>query len=860
MAILNVVYVNHMDLTWRRPRYSADDAKEGVKIAPYGEIQELQIDAGLDFIHEGGCYSLEQTLSLREYIERNPDRKDEIKELISKGRLEIMGGGESGIDYNMPDGEALVRNHMYSRRWLKEEFDYTPRLASCPDTFGLSANLPALFRDLGYKGLSQYHRVFQKPKAVWKGISGDRVALETANWWPFIYYGGANKARVCGICGGVGCVACEGLGHTVEYFPKDEASFESLAERIKARAGEGDLTVFLTGEETLPKKGSCTRIKEVAKELGYEARFMGYEEYMADKNAELLENIDTANEDMIDPRSEGNPVCSGIYSSRIKIKVEVRLCEAYLRAAERMAVMASLEGEKYPVKTFELLWRQLAYLNFHDSIPASHSDGAYDELMETGRRLRFSAGKIIKRCGRVLAEKISADAENGIPFAVINPLEFPVENAVLTASLPLDKKVKGGVVVAPDGTRHTAFSLKHTSMPESKDTRFCFFGDLPAFGYGVFRFIPSYEDNFTFVENDSLVMENEYFRIEFDDCGIRCVIDKKSGRLIAEEGTFSPVLSDDAGNPWARVNRPLYFERADKPTYFDNMLPPGELFTKVSYCRCGDVQFAKLEVLYARVEQQINSLKWTALVMLVDGSDEIKVEIDTSFDAENAKLYTQISLPVKPTGGMIDYEIPLGRVSRGKVLEADKTLGYSDEWPSLRFVSANLGYTRLTLANSGTPGHAVEGNTLRVSLMRRPTLSTGSYGIKGALDPSFHHFEFTLSAGKSDMEEYRSGMKLNTFYPAFVLEAQNGKESPLCESFIKLPSDAILLALKGAEDGDGFICRYLGGKEKSRLSFESPATVSSVLEEKTEKKLRQVEISPFSITTLRVGEEELKKK
>ena len=30
----------------------------------------MEIDSGLNFIRQGGCYDLEQTLSLREYLER----------------------------------------------------------------------------------------------------------------------------------------------------------------------------------------------------------------------------------------------------------------------------------------------------------------------------------------------------------------------------------------------------------------------------------------------------------------------------------------------------------------------------------------------------------------------------------------------------------------------------------------------------------------------------------------------------------------------------------------------------------------------------------------------------------------------
>lgn len=233
MAYLNILYMNHLDLTWRRPRYGAAKIDQ-YQLIPYAEIQEKQIDSGIGFAGEGGCYCIEQTISLREYIERNPDSEAEITQMIGDGRLIVLGGGESVIDYNLPDGECLVRNHLYSRRWLKDKFNIKPGLACCPDTFGLSANLPALFRGLGYSGISQYHRVFQGAKPVWRGISGDRVMLETAklSTRPTMGMGSVMKSRVCGICRGAGCPCCGGCGFVLVYAPSRAYQMDNMLDAI----------------------------------------------------------------------------------------------------------------------------------------------------------------------------------------------------------------------------------------------------------------------------------------------------------------------------------------------------------------------------------------------------------------------------------------------------------------------------------------------------------------------------------------------------------------------------------------------------------------------------------------------------
>lgn len=862
MAYFNVLYMNHMDLTWRRPRYQAANV-DRYQVVPYAEIQERLIDAGLDFAREGGCYCIEQTISLREYIERNPDLEEEITRLIRDGRLFMLGGGESVIDYNMPDGECLVRNHLYSRLWLKHKFGVEPELACCPDTFGLSANLPTLFRELGYRGISQYHRVFQGAKPVWQGISGDRILLETSKMSPRPTFGAGSvlKSRVCGICGGKGDTCCNGCGFVPVYAPQNENQLDDMLDAIVQHGRSGDVNIIINGEESMPPEGVCAKLRILAEKAGMEIRFIGLETLIGENYGDLLQNVDILPEDMIDTRPEGNPVGAGCYTTRIKLKQENRRCEAALRAAETLAVAASLDGDSYLAKTIERLWRMLAFMQFHDALPATHSDDAYAELMETARQIRASVNRIINRAGNRLISNITVAEGEGIPFFVLNPLEFDAKEAVLSAAVTVDEYTRSGMVISPDGSRHALLSFERSSNPESNVARITFIGSLPAFGYGIFRFVPSEDDLPQPAPcRGGFVMENEFLCVELDSRAVKSVIDKRTGRMIATDGTFAPVLSDDAGHPWGRTNIKQYRERADKPDYWENMMPPRVYSHEVRYSRRGELQIATIHITYARDEKQIELLDWTAELILVDGSDTLRVKIKTSFDARDIKLSTAVVLPEPPRDGILDYEIPLGRIARGRAENFDYQLGYSDEWPALRYVSADIGGQTVTLCNSGTPGHSIDRNTILVSLIRTPTQLCCGYGFKGAIDRSLHTFEVTLSAGLTPLEEYRRGMVLNTHYPAFTgnTAKMNKTDSKvLSGSFMQLPNDTPLLALKVAEDGNGYICRYLGGRETVQLHFDEAVEICSILEDGTGEKVSEVEVKPFAIKTLRLGRDNL---
>jgi alpha-mannosidase len=863
MPRLYVHYKNHLDLTWRRPRYTAGNAggnTDGWKITPYSELQERQIDRGFDFIRSGGSYSLEQTVSLREYLDRNPDCMDEVREWLADGRLTVHGGGESVVDYNLPDGESIIRNHLYSRLWLKNTFDYQPRLADCPDTFGLSANLPELFRQLGYPGILTFHRVFRRHKPYWRGLSGRTIALDTAYAalpLPEDGYDDCLKCRVCTICKGDGCPACEGSGIYLNPHP-DNASggFVSMKKRLQKE--NGDFSLCFAGEEAMAAEGAVDALRRIAGETGYELVFTDVESMSLMYNRELIENVDHAPDDQIDERAEGNPVAAGCYTTRIKIKQESRRCEAALRSAERLAAAAAADGVPYPARTLEKNWIKLAFLHFHDAIPASHSDDAYAELMETGRQIRASVARIVQKSAKKLIGKAEIADGEGIPFIVFNPLEFDVKNARLTGTVRCDRYVTGGSVLAPDGSVYPVLSVKRTNAPGYAEALVEFIGSLPAFGYAVLRFLPDSDECEVPAPKEmrrGFVMENEYLRVTFGEHSVTEVYDKTKERVLAVEGTFAPWLSDDAGHPWGRTNTIQYEERADIADYPENMLPAAEFSRRVTYEKRDGVQTARIYVKYARAEKQIRMLDWCAEFTLADTSRELDVKIRTSLDARDIRLSTHVVLPHAPADEMLDYEIPLGTIRRGYVNVLDQQLGYSDEWAALRYVSADMGDYRVTLCNNGTPAHALhryERNHLTAALLRTPTQLCCGFGITGAIDTSEHEFRFTLAADADPMDAYRRGMVLNTEFPALFASEKKGS-LPAQASFLRLPDNLPMLALKGAEDGNGFIVRYLGTGHPETLVFAAPAVPCDPLEQPTGEAVTEAEVPPYGIATFRIS-------
>lgn len=849
-----------MDLTWRRPRYRYAEY-DGYTITSAQEVQERQIDAALDLIRVGGKYNLEQSLSLREYLERNPDVYDEVKQMMKDGRLHVMGGGESVIDYNFPQGETIIRNHMYSIRWLQSEFGVRPRFAECPDTFGLSGNLPALFKDLGYEGMGHYARVFGKAKPFWRGISGDVIPLATARFGtvPSEAFGGLvvhdPMVTTCDICKGEGCAACDYTGMFGRFKPVSDFAVQYGENAINAkRKPDGDFCLVICEEESTISTRAMNVLQRIADDLDMNLHPITFDELSMIGNAELLKRYHNGDisDDEIDERQEGNPVTTGCYTTRIKLKQKLRKCEAALSACERIAVAVQYKtGELYPAKTLEKLWIKLEYLYFHDAAPASHSDDAYAELMEIGEQIYRKANRLMVRYIDMLNKGVQIRDEEGLSFIVYNPLEFDVENVRLTGTVDVDEFVCGGRVVDLDGNEAQVLSIKHSENTMFGDhATIEFYGSLPAFGYRVYRFVPSNEDMLeTTSKIKNAVIENEHLKVEFCDYMIKFVVDKHTGEIIAKESTFSPIITDDAGNPWGRTARGCYNENSLCPEFYLNVNPPHVFKRRMEVNRWDGGQRVTVYSEYSRPDRNLEKLDWRIDFDLSDGAKELQVHITTTFDAKDLRLSTDVVLPSKTKDGLLIHEIPLGKIKRGTPTYAD-IHGYADEWPALHYVCAELENVNVLLCNSGTPATKLMGETIRVALIRTPTQKLFAFDTDGAIDTSEHNFYFTLSAAEdTNLTPYRRGMQLNSVYPAIkgLMPSATGKYMPF-----ELPNNAPLLTCKGAEDGNGYIVRYLGMEEKEVIKFNQPVQLCNVLEEDKDEEVTEIELTPFAIRTCRI--------
>ena len=123
---INIITSSHQDIAWMDSIGACEKWRDENIITP---VLKLLAD------NRSFSYTVEDALCLKEYLERHPDRYDEILKFTQEGRLE-WGATYVQPYESMYDGEALIRQTYLGRKWLKET------LAGCDFICAYSPDVP----------------------------------------------------------------------------------------------------------------------------------------------------------------------------------------------------------------------------------------------------------------------------------------------------------------------------------------------------------------------------------------------------------------------------------------------------------------------------------------------------------------------------------------------------------------------------------------------------------------------------------------------------------------------------------------------------------------------------------------------
>ena len=128
-------------------------------------------------------FFLSTVLYLQWLEEDDPQLFQKVGQLIKEGRIEPNGATWVECDGNLTGAEALCRQFLRGKRYLREKFGYESDTFWLPDTFGYSAALPQILRQCGVKYFLTTKlswndtNTFPYETFLWLGIDGSSVPV-----------------------------------------------------------------------------------------------------------------------------------------------------------------------------------------------------------------------------------------------------------------------------------------------------------------------------------------------------------------------------------------------------------------------------------------------------------------------------------------------------------------------------------------------------------------------------------------------------------------------------------------------------------------------------------------------------------
>ena len=747
--------------------------------------------------------------------EDHPALFEAIRVRVAQGRWEPIGGMWVEADCNLSGAEALARQFLLGRSFFRQHFGNQAEspVLWLPDVFGYAWALPQLIKQARLKyfmtikiGWSQYNRL-PYDTFLWQGIDGTQILTHFSTVKEF----GSEYASTYNAMAN----AKEALGAWQNFQQKE------LHQDLLMAYGFGD--------------GGGGPTREMLENIAVMERFPGLPQVRHSSVKQFFESIASLVDSKMMPVWNGELYLEyhrGTYTTQARNKRLNRKSEFLLHDAEFIATLASLHtGYPYPAEQFNRAWRTVCLNQFHDIIPGSSIGPVYAESQAQYAELASQVTRLRDQALQALADHMQADlllvnatsfTQPGLVFIPGDSFQpftrdselLPVQPAEAGVWLDAGEIEPYCIVALSLGERAEAEGLRHAAQPSAPEVH---------------------------------VLENEFLRLEFNPDGdLTRLYDKRAGREILPPNSIANQFQ-------AFEDRPKNWDAWDIDIYYDDKTWLAEPASSIKLLEYGPLR-QTLEI-----RRKILNSEFTQRISLSHNSP--RLDFDTSIHWNERHTLLKMAFPVEVLAPQATYEIQWGSVQR----PTHRNTGW--DWARFetcahKWVDLSEGGYGVSLLNDSKYGHDIQGNVLRLTLLRSPSLPDplADYGE--------HQFVYSLypHPGAWDAQTQREAYLLND--PILVYRSQGAARqshppaAPLRLLSVSAPN-VIVETVKTAEDGDGIILRLYESQRKRgqvavQAGFEIKAAWITNLLEENETEIHPegnrvlLDLTPFQIVTLRL--------
>jgi alpha-mannosidase len=811
----HLIVSTHQDIAWMdSPENCVRDRDEKI-ITPL-----------LDIMKNNPAYhfDLEDVLCLREYLDRHPDRKKEIHQLMLGGRLGV------GASFNQPyedlcSGEMLVRQFYAGRRWLRKQFPgVDTKTYWNPDVPGRTLQMPQVMHKAGVENLVMSR--FARGLYSWYSPDGSRVtAFSPGHYGDF-------KARVEGVgfeqaAGYVASTATDWLEathHISRDVPLVSMSDMSGPDLYDAFLKRWNDTRSIVNGDGSPAPLSLPSI-----------RYSLAEQYLASASG-IRTSLPAINGDR---PNIWLYIHGPTHHDAISAKREA---DFLLPAAETFCTIEGLLGsslDAYPQFDLTTAWEAQLYPDHGwGGKNGEITDGVFKAKYETARDL---AKRSLMSSLTAIASRVKTKGGAGMPVVVFNALSWkrsgPARATVALpakfapCSLALCDHVGKVIPVHVDVTHH------HPDGSIAAATLHFVAESVPSVGYATYYVRPA-----TTVQGSSsrpgvvTHIENKYYTVALGPGGVQQITDKElhedlfeSGKFLGGELFTMQSIGEDAGE----------WDEPQQPTMegFDKLSNHAVSWTSVEAGPVRDVVEARYLLQHVIVVQRI-TLYHTMK----------RIDFDISLLGWDGTRYREFRLafPVRADLNRVAYEVPFGVVEVGKgEMQGAAGERYKQIVSRVRprgiqnWIGASGNRFGITLSSSVAVWDYQDPTDLSKNIpLLQPVLLASRRSCHGEgpwyLQPGDHHYHFSLT---SHTAGWRNGQRHGVAANAPLLAVVNPPKTPapslpVSKSFFSLDSDQLMLSTmkKSEDDGTVTVRVYNSGENAIDTQIELFSPLSKVEE------------------------------
>lgn len=739
--------------------------------------------------------------------EEYPSLYKRVKAAIDAGQWEPVGSMWVEADCNLTGSESLVRQFLYGRRYFKDKLGVTTDDMFLPDVFGYSAALPQILSKFGIKyfttqkiSWNQFNK-FPHNTFWWHGIDGSKV------WTHFppadTYIGSCEPAQIM---------------QSVKNHRDHSRSDASLYLFGWGDGGGGPTERHLEFLRRARTTSNMPEIAEKRKAIDFYRDAYQKSKDLANWMGELYFEYHR-----------------GTYTSQAANKKNNRYCEFLLRDAELLSCFRDDYPKAYPGKELEKAWKLVLLNQFHDIIPGSSvrevyedSDRDYAIIKEIGERLATEA--LLK-----IGAKLDTSSMER-PVVIFQNADMPGiarmdwTEAEAPQSIDVDGDSYPVQVVESFGNRELVFATPY--------------GALGSATVGDLRDEPAGNKFRLKASNSNRKIENAFFSLRFDSQGnIQSIESLEDGTNFLAEGKLANMFQifDD---------KPLFWSAWDVDAYALETGQDLHRSERFEIVERGPVRVA------AEIEKRFGKSRITQRIVLTPLPI---IFFETEIDWHEEDKMLKVAFPVNVNSTRATYEIQFGNVER--------PTHSNTSWDMARFevcaqkwVDLSEGDHGVALLNDGKYGHDIQGNVMRLTLLRSPKApdpqcDMGVHRFTYALMPHFGPYNY---AGV-----VQAAYALNAKTWVLPLEKREGSQGELPQFISCEDRNVVIESVKKAEDGNGIIVRlYECHNARGQAELMCARTIRSAtlcnLEEVPEGELEMNEgavlfnYKPFEILTIRL--------